>query len=259
VEEIRAPTAPARAPTAPARGHPARGIIVAIDGPSGSGKSTVAREVARRLRLRYLDTGAMYRAVTWHALEWRADLDDPAALGELAVGVSLQISTDPGDFWIVVEGRDATEAIRTRPVTNAVSVVSAVQAVRHRLLRLQRDLIGAGSIVVEGRDIGTVVAPDAHVKVFLTASSTARANRRSRELDGPAESRAAAEAAMSQTRAEIDRRDKLDSSRAAGPLAKAADAVELDSTAMTAEEVVDEVLRMCNEVTGSQALPVFGR
>ena len=248
-----------RLPTAPARGHPARGIIVAIDGPSGSGKSTVARRVARRLGLRYLDTGAMYRAVTWHALESRADLDDPAAVADLAVGVSLQISTDPADFWIVVEGRDATEAIRSRPVTNAVSVVSAVPAVRSRLLRLQRELIGAGSIVVEGRDIGTVVAPDAHVKVFLTASSSARANRRSRELDGPAASGAAAEAAMTQTRAEIDRRDKLDSARTAAPLVKAADAVQLDSTAMTADEVVDEVLQMYNEVTSPQPLPVWGR
>jgi len=248
-----------RPPTAPARGHPARGIIVAIDGPSGSGKSTVAREVARRLRLRYLDTGAMYRAVTWYVLERRADLDDPAALAELAERTSLQISTDPADFWIVVEGGDATDAIRTRPVTNAVSVVSAVRAVRHHLLRLQRELIGPGGIVVEGRDIGTVVAPDAHVKVFLTASSSARASRRSRELDGPADSRAAAEVAMTRTRAEIDRRDQLDSSRAAAPLVKAADAVELDSTAMTAEEVVDEVLRMYNEVTNPQPLPVFGR
>lgn len=248
-----------RPPTAPARGHPARGIIVAIDGPSGSGKSTVAREVARRLGLRYLDTGAMYRAVTWCTLECRADLDDPAALGELAEQVSLQVSTDPTDFWIVVEGQDATDAIRTRPVTNAVSVVSAVRAVRQHLLRLQRELIGPGGIVVEGRDIGTVVAPDAHVKVFLTASSSARADRRSRELDGPAESRAAAEAAMSQTRAEIDRRDRLDSSRAAAPLVKAPDAVELDSTTMTADEVVDEVLRLYNEVTGATPLPVFGR
>lgn len=248
-----------RPPTAPARGHPARGIIVAIDGPSGSGKSTVAREVARRLRLRYLDTGAMYRAVTWHALECRADLDAPAALGELAERVSLQVSTDPGDFWILVEGRDATAAIRTRAVTNAVSVVSAVPAIRRHLFRLQRELIGPGAIVVEGRDIGTVVAPDAHVKVFLTASSSARAVRRSRELDEPAESRAAAEAAMSQTRAEIDRRDELDSSRAAAPLVRALDAVELDSTAMTADEVVDEVLRMYNEVTSPQPLPVLGR
>lgn len=232
---------------------------MAIDGPSGSGKSTVAREVARRLHLRYLDTGAMFRAVTWWALECRADLDDPTALAELAERVSLQISTDPGDFWIVAEGRDATDAIRTRPVTNAVSVVSAVRAVRQHLLRLQRELIGPGGIVVEGRDIGTVVAPDAHVKVFLTASSSARANRRSRELDGSPQPGAAAEVAMTQTRAEIDRRDRLDSSRAAAPLVRAPDAVELDSTTMTAAQVVDEVLQLYNEVTSPQPLPVFGR
>jgi len=232
---------------------------VAIDGPSGSGKSTVARAVARRLEIRYLDTGAMYRAVTWHALESRTDLDDPVALSEIGVGVSVEISTDPADFWVRVEGRDATGPIRSRPVTNAVSVVSAVPAVRTRLLRLQRELIGAGGIVVEGRDIGTVVAPDAHVKVFLTASSSARASRRSRELDEPAESGAAAEAAMTQTRAEIDRRDRLDSARATAPLVKAADAVELDSTSMSADEVVDEVLRMYNEVTGPLRLPVLGR
>jgi len=249
----------ARPPTAPARGHPARGIVVAIDGPSGSGKSTVAREVARRLGLRYLDTGALYRAVTWCALEHRLDLEDPEALAELAERVVLQISTDPADFWLTADGRDATAVIRTRPVTNAVSVVSAVPDVRAHLLRLQRELIGSGGIVVEGRDIGTAVAPDAHVKVFLTASSSARAVRRSRELDGPVDSATDAAAAMSQTRAEIDRRDRLDSSRAAAPLVRARDAVELDSTSLTAEQVVAEVLDMANEITSPHPLPVLGR
>lgn len=220
------------------RGHPTRRLIIAIDGPSGAGKSTVARSVARRLGLRYLDTGAMYRAVTRRALDERIDLEDAEALAGLAQRTVLELGTDAGAFWITADGTDVTAAIRSRAVSNAVSAVSAAPGVRIWLLRRQREIIGDGGIVVEGRDIGTVVAPDAPVKIFLTASSDARATRRHHEL-GETDVR------LALTQDEIERRDRLDSSRAAAPLQRADDAVELDSTRMTPDEVVAAVIDRC--------------
>jgi len=217
-------------------------LVVAIDGPSGSGKSTVARRVAQRLALRYLDTGAMFRAVTLRALQARVDLEDDESLLALAQRTTLDVTTDPCDFAVRVDGEDATAAIRTRAVSNAVSAVSASPGVRSWLLRLQRSIVGTGAIVVEGRDIGTVVVPDAQVKIFLTASSSERATRRFQEIDEPADD---VEAGLRDTKAEIDRRDHLDSSRDAAPLLRAEDAVELDSTTMTADEVVNAVLARC--------------
>jgi cytidylate kinase len=213
------------------------GQIVAIDGPSGSGKSTVARRVAQRLGYRYLDTGAMYRALTWQALEQRIDLEDATALGELAERARIELGTNPRRPTIAIDGTAVSAPIRSRAVTNAVSAVSAVPAVRAALVRRQQELMAEGGIVVEGRDIGTTVAPDAPLKIFLTASSEARAARRHRQLasvgDGGAEH---------DTRAEIDRRDARDSTRAASPLVQAADAVVVDSTSRTIDEVVGEVL-----------------
>ncbi len=219
-----------------------RGLVVAIDGPSGSGKSTVARGVARRLGLRYLDTGAMYRAVTCLALDERVDLEDGEALAALAERTPLELTTDPEHFGVRAAGQDVTERIRTRAVSNAVSAVSAAQGVRSWLLKVQREIIGAGGIVVEGRDIGTVVAPDAEVKIFLTASSAARAERRFSEIGEPAGD---ADYGLRLTQNEIDRRDRLDSSRESAPLRRAAGAVELDSTGLSADEVVDAVLTRC--------------
>lgn len=217
-------------------------LVVAIDGPSGSGKSTVARGVARRLGLRYLDTGAMYRAVTCLALDERMDLEDGEALAALAERTPLELTTDPEQFEVRAAGQCVTERIRTRAVSNAVSAVSADPGVRSRLLKVQREIIGAGGIVVEGRDIGTVVAPDADVKIFLTASSTARAERRFSEIGEPAGD---GDYGLRLTQNEIDRRDRLDASRESAPLQRAADAVELDSTGLSAEEVVDAVLTRC--------------
>lgn len=213
-------------------------LVVAIDGPSGAGKSTVARAVAARLGLRYLDTGAMYRALTHRALADRVDLEDAEALTALAERTVLGIGTRPDCVRISADGTDLSAEIRSRAVSNAVSAVSAVPGVRARLVRLQREIIGAGGIVVEGRDIGTVVAPDAQVKIFLTASSAARANRRHREL-------ADVGVALTRTREEIDRRDRLDSARDAAPLQRAPGAIELDSTRLTPEEVVEAVLSYC--------------
>jgi cytidylate kinase len=218
------------------------GLVVAVDGPGGSGKSTVAKAVARRLGLRYLDTGAMYRAVTQLALERRIDLEDPEAVAELAERAVLTPGTDPDNPSIAVNEVRVDAEIRTRAVTNAVSAVSAVAAVRRRLVARQRQLIAeavesAGGIVVEGRDIGLVVAPDAPVKVFLTASTEVRALRRSRELGEKGVDDVA------RTLAELGRRDELDSTRKVDPLQAAPDAIVVDSSGMSVDEVVEEVLR----------------
>ncbi|MEU7451112.1 (d)CMP kinase [Streptosporangium roseum] len=209
-----------------------------MDGPSGSGKSSASRGVARALGLRYLDTGAMYRAITWWMLERGVDLTDPAAIAARALDPVLSMGTDPDAPSVAVDGADAALAIRTSEVTAAVSAVSSVPEVRRRLVAEQREVIGLGGIVVEGRDIGTVVTPDAPVKVYLTASADARALRRTAELTGTT---------VEAQKAAMARRDTLDSTRKTDPLAMAADAVELDTTALNLEEVIAEVLRMIKE------------
>lgn len=215
-------------------------IVVAVDGPSGSGKSTVARGVARALGLRYLDTGAMYRAITWAVLERGSDPADAGAVAAVAGTAHLDVATDPVHPTIAVDGVDATVAVRTEAVTAAVSAVSAVPEVRAEMVRRQREIIDAGGIVVEGRDIGTTVAPDAPVKVFLTADPAARAERRGRELAG-----ASVDAhRLAATQEQLLRRDAADSGRAASPLTQAADAVVIDSTYLTADEVVARVVEL---------------
>ncbi|OUC96980.1 cytidylate kinase [Streptosporangium minutum] len=209
-----------------------------MDGPSGSGKSSASRGVARALGLRYLDTGAMYRAITWWMLERGVDLADPEAIAARALDPVLSMGTDPDAPSVAVDGADAAVAIRTSEVTAAVSAVSAVPEVRRRLVAEQREIIGLGGIVVEGRDIGTVVTPGAPVKVYLTASADARALRRTAELTGTT---------VEAQRAAMARRDTLDSTRKTDPLAMAADAVELDTTALNLEEVIAEVLRVIKE------------
>ncbi|WP_239514229.1 (d)CMP kinase [Streptosporangium sp. 'caverna'] len=214
------------------------GLVVAMDGPSGSGKSSASRGVARALGLRYLDTGAMYRAVTWWMLEQSVDLADPQAIAARALDPVLTMGTDPDAPAVAVGGVDAAGPIRTSEVTAAVSAVSAVPEVRRRLVAEQREIIGAGGIVVEGRDIGTVVVPDAPVKIYLTASAEARALRRTAELVGTT---------VDVQKAAMARRDTLDSTRKIDPLAMAADAIELDTTALNLEEVIAEVLRVIKE------------
>ncbi|MGO8895981.1 MAG: (d)CMP kinase [Streptosporangiaceae bacterium] len=198
-------------------------LVVAVDGPSGAGKSSTSRGVAIALGLRYLDTGAMYRALTWWLLERGLDTTDPEVVAMLATGPVIEVSTDPRAPWTRVDGTDVSEAIRTQEVTAAVSAVAAVRQVRAHLIAMQRQIIASAApgIVAEGRDIGTVVAPDAQVKVFLTADGAARASRR------------AVEASWS-TRADQDRRDRLDAAQSG----KAADAVEIDSTGLGLDEVV---------------------
>lgn len=212
-------------------------LVVAVDGPSGAGKSTVCRAVATRLGLRYLDTGAMYRAVAWQVLAAGVDPENAAAVAALVVSVAVEIGTDPASSAVSVGGRDVAADIRGPAVCAAVSPVSAVPQVRTLLVAAQRQLIGEGGIVVEGRDIGTVVSPEAAVKIFLTASSTARAQRRARQRPEPGD--------VALVQQAIDRRDRIDSSRLASPLVRAADAIELDTTALTQQEVVEAVLDRC--------------
>ena len=207
-------------------------VVVAIDGPSGSGKSTVARGVASRLGLRYLDTGAMYRALTWLALHDHVSLDDDAGLETLADSAAIEVTTDPAAVVVQAGGEDVTAAIRSAEVTAAVSAVAAVPGVRRAMVARQRDVIGAGGIVVEGRDIGTTVAPDAAVKIFLTADEEARAARRAAETDGAVEA----------TKHAIARRDALDSGRTASPLTCADDALVIDSTALAVDDVIDRIV-----------------
>ena len=241
------------------------GLVIAVDGPSGSGKSSAARGAARALGLRYLDTGAMYRAVTLWMLRHGVDVGDPAAVAASAQRPVIEIGTDPDEPEgpaVLLDDGDVTGPIRSREVSNSVSAVSAVPEVRARLVAMQRSIIdgsvgdrgtvreagsagrGDGSsagIVVEGRDIGTVVAPDAEVKVFLTASESTRAERRTRDLAAdPA-------ATLTVTQQEMTRRDRLDSTRAASPLLKAADAVEIDSTQLGLDEVIAQIVALAQQ------------
>jgi cytidylate kinase len=209
--------------------------VVAVDGPSGSGKSTVSRRLAEALDARYLDTGAMYRAVTWAVLRSGVDLGDSDAIAKVAAEVELRVGTDPATPTIAADGVAVDGPIRGPEVTGAVSVVAAVPAVRELMVARQCEIIArAGRIVVEGRDIGSVVAPDADLKVFLTASADARAQRRSAEN--------AADVGL--TAADLARRDRLDSTRAASPLRQVSDAVVLDTTELGIDEVVARLVAL---------------
>jgi cytidylate kinase len=214
-------------------------LVVAVDGPSGAGKSSASRGAATALGLRYLDTGATYRALTWWLLDQGVDVSDAGRVAELAAEPRIEVSTDPAAPWTRVNGHDVSAAIRTREVTSAVSAVAAVPRVRAHLIAMQRSIIiaAAAGIVAEGRDIGTVVAPDAPVKVFLTADSTARASRRAAEASWSATS----------TRADQDRRDRLDAAQSG----KAADAVEIDSTGLGLDDVVNAIVRLAREHAGA--------
>ncbi len=220
-------------------------IVVAVDGPSGSGKSSTSRGVAVRLGLRYLDTGAMFRAMTWAMLRDGVDVADPDAVAARAGVPRIESGTDPLAPTITVDGTDVAVAIRSDEVTGAVSPVSAVPAVRTRLLELQRATIrcavGEGpGIVVEGRDIGSVVAPDAAVKVYLTADAAARAARRAAEEGG---------SDLALTQQSLLARDRIDSGRATAPLVQADGAVHIDTTGYTLDEVVAQVVALVDAAT----------
>jgi cytidylate kinase len=217
-------------------------VVVAMDGPSGSGKSSTARGVAARLGLRYLDTGAQFRAVTVWMLEHGVDLEDPSAVAASAARPALVSGTDPLDPTITVDDQDVAVAIRSQQVTDSVSAVASVPEVRQRLLELQRSIIGEGGIVVEGRDIGSVVAPDAQVKLFLTADPSARAARRTAENGADS---------VESTRAALLRRDEIDSGRAAAPLVMPDGAIHLDTTPYSLEEVIAQVVEIVEQTAGA--------
>jgi len=220
-------------------------VVVAIDGPAGSGKSTVSRAVAERLGLSFLDTGAMYRALTWWMLENGVDLADPGAIAAVCGKPVIVIGTDAGRPTITVDGADVSGEIRSPEVTANVSAVAAVPEVRARLVEIQRvsAAAAAAGIVAEGRDIGTVVFPRATAKIFLTASPEARAERRAAEL----RAKGVDEATVQAMAADLIRRDAYDSTRATSPLVRAEDAVELDTSGLTLEQVIENVVRVVEQ------------
>jgi CMP/dCMP kinase len=221
----------------------APGLVVAVDGTSGSGKSSTSRGVAARLGLRYLDTGAMFRAMTWWLLRAGVDVHDAAAVAARCGEPTILSGTDPLAPTITVDGIDVAVAIRSDEVNAAVSPVSAVPEVRARLLELQRAVIAEesarGGIVVEGRDIGSVVVPDAPVKVYISADPGARAARRAAEQGG---------ADLAATRESLLARDRIDSGRATAPLTMADGAVHIDTTPYSLDEVIDLVVSLVDDV-----------
>jgi cytidylate kinase len=226
------------------------GVVVAVDGTSGSGKSSTSRGAAARLGMRYLDTVAMYRAMTWWMLSHGVDVHDPAAVAAHADQPMIESGTDPEAPTITLDGVDVSTEIRSEPVNASVSPVSAVPEVRARLLELQRATIkwaldGAG-IVVEGRDIGSVVWPEADLKLYVTADPAARAARRALEEGG---SDAAA------VQASLEARDKIDAGRATAPLVAADGAVHIDTTPYTLDEVIAQVVALVEQARTPKTTP----
>lgn len=229
-------------------------MIIAIDGPSGAGKSSVSKAVAKEISAHCLDTGAMYRAIAWHALEHGISLDDGEALGALARTTPIEFENEPGQAsfkTVSIGGVDVTAAIRDARIDRSVSAVAAHPSVRAALVEQQRRIGQAGTYVVEGRDIGTVVFPHAEVKVFLTATNEERARRRVAQN----EARGIGSTDFDEVLADIVRRDELDSARDASPLAAAADAVNIDSTAYTMDEVIAAIVKLAREAGVADAQP----
>ena len=217
-----------------------KGFVVAIDGPAGAGKSAIARQVAGKLGFAYIDTGAMYRAVTWKLLQ-TGEAFSPALAGELAQRIRIVFVPEGEINRVLVDGTEVTRAIRSIEVTSLVSKVAAVPAVREAMVAQQRRMGMEGGIVMDGRDIGTVVFPAAQCKIFLTASVEERALRRGKELAAKGEA-----VNYEQLRTAIARRDKEDSERAVSPLRQAEDAIYLDTTEMDITRVTEEILRLVN-------------
>jgi cytidylate kinase len=216
--------------------------VVALDGPSGTGKSTVARGLATRLNARYLDTGAMYRAATLAVLRAGVATADSVGVTDVVEKARIEVSTDPWSPSVVLDDEPVDIQIRSAEVTAAVSAVSALPAVRAMLVAAQRELIEGGTVVVEGRDIASVVWPSARLKVYLTASPEVRARRRAGELGDDVD--------IADVAADIERRDRLDSTRAVSPLAKSVNAVEFDTTDLDVGEVIAQLVEMAKASNG---------
>jgi cytidylate kinase len=213
------------------------GFVIAIDGPVGAGKSTVARRLAERLGCVHIDSGAMYRALGWKAVRLGVELGDHRRLGELAAATDVRIAAGPSGPRVLVDGEDVTHALRTPTIDEAASVVSTCPAVRTRMVALQRAMAHSGPVVMDGRDIGTVVFPNAPLKFFLDADLSVRADRRLRDLQ-----RAGGVAELGAIREEVARRDARDRAREVAPLRAAPDAIRIDSTSLDAEAVVGLML-----------------
>jgi len=220
-------------------------LIVAIDGPAGSGKSTVARRVAELLGYTHLDSGAMYRGVAWKALRDGVPLDSPAELSALAEKVRIDLVPRDGKLRVILDDEDITELIRTPEVSHAASVVAVVPGVRHPMVAEQRRAGAQGGIVMEGRDIGSVVFPHADLKIFLEASPEVRAERRLLELKEKGE-----DLELHKVLADVHQRDRRDRERDMSPLVRAADAVVVDNTAMDAEETARVIVLCALEKAG---------
>lgn len=217
-------------------------LRVALDGPAGAGKSTVAKRVAKELGLTYVDTGAMYRAITWKALQQGIDPGDADSLAALANQVRIDFRlTDQGQD-VFLNGEDITEAIRSQEVTRNVSEVSAVPGVREAMVKIQQEIASRIGVVMDGRDIGTVVLPNADLKIWLTASVEERASRRYQELIGKGQA-----VDFEQLKLDIQRRDEYDSGREHSPMKMAEDAVPVDTTGLNISQVIEKILHICRE------------
>ena len=226
-------------------------LRIAIDGPAGAGKSTVAREVARALGYTLVDTGAMYRAVAWKALQTQIPLEDEERLVDLAANTHIAFSEEPdGRQQVWIDGADRTDEIRRPEVTEQASPLSALPGIRTHLVAKQRQFAAGGGVVMEGRDIQTVVMPDAEVKIFLEASISERARRRCEELQAKG-----LDVNRSEIEARIQERDERDRNRAVAPLRPAADAVRLDTDGRTVEEVVTQIVQLTQDAGSSKAAP----
>ncbi|AZR76428.1 MULTISPECIES: (d)CMP kinase [Bacillus cereus group] len=218
-------------------------ISIAIDGPAAAGKSTVAKVVAKELSYVYIDTGAMYRTLTYAALEQKVDIENEEQLMEVVKNVNIEFQQGENTQLVFLNGQDVSEVIRTPDVTNRVSIVAKHRLVREEMVRRQQELAKKGGVVMDGRDIGTHVLPDAEVKIFMLASVEERAERRHLEnLNKGFDSN------LEQLQEEIAQRDKLDSEREVSPLKKADDALELDTTSLSIEEVVQKIMSIVSGV-----------
>ena len=222
---------------------PGRRLVIAIDGPAASGKSTTARNVARRLGYTYIDTGAMYRAATLAVLREGVDPSNEPAVKEVVCRTSIHLErADDGSLHTILDGNDVSREIRSPEVTAHVSAVSSYPSIREHLVGLQQQMGKEGGVVLDGRDIGTVVFPDADVKVFMVADLRARAERRQAEL-----STEGTNVELGGLQADLERRDHLDSTRATSPLTKADDAIEIDTSTMSIDEQVERVLELVEQ------------